>query len=115
VVHWRVPPKIFRIVDREEHMITWLSSFEYVTTSTPVDDGSFGIWSSIPPTTCVLWKADEKLARKERRKKKSCRIGVTRCMFIPQLDELLEYPTRSSTTANSKWKHRNIAEAKWES
>lgn len=48
----------------KEHAITWLSSFEYDTTSTPVVDGSDGIWSSIPPTTCVKRKADKELSWK---------------------------------------------------
>lgn len=40
----------------DNNKITTLSSFEYVTIWTPDDDGTDGIWSSIPPTTCTLTK-----------------------------------------------------------
>lgn len=42
------------LFDTENNNITWLSSFEYVITWTPVDEGTDGIWSSIPPTTYIL-------------------------------------------------------------
>lgn len=47
------------LFEEMEEYVTWLINFAYETISTPAVDGSDGIFSSTPPTTCITIKVSK--------------------------------------------------------